>query len=347
MKKKNSIAKRKIVNIQNNKKSKINKIYLRFKKNLSLNSKDKIFCIGVSGGPDSLALAYLSKLYSKEFKIRFLALIVDHKLRKNSSIEAKKVQKLLNKQKIKNKILSWKGKIPQSNIQANARIIRYNLMIKECQRMRSTNLILAHQEGDFIENFFIRLFRGSGLKGLSSLELNNIVDNKNINLLRPLLDEKKEDLASISEAIFKNYFLDPTNFKEKYLRTKIRNYIKKFEKDGLDERKIKMTIKNLQIANNSLEHYKNLSKKKYIRKLSNGLSIVSTNIFLSEPDETVFRTFGEILKEVSGKYYPPRGKDLVNLIKKAQNKNFIKATLGGCIIERVHDSLLIKKELKI
>ena len=72
----------------------------------------------------------------------------------------------------------------------------------------------------------------------------------------------------------------------------------------------------------------------------------ANNIFLSEPDETVFRVLGEILKEVSGKYYPPRGKDLVNLMKKTQNKNFTKATLGGCIIERVHDSLLIKKDLK-
>jgi len=347
MKKKNSIVRKRTAKIQNNKKSRISKIYLRFKRNLSLNLKGKIFCIGVSGGPDSLALAYLSKLYSKEFKIKLLALIVDHKLRKDSSIEAKKVEKLLDKEKIKTKILSWQGKIPKSNIQAHARTIRYNLMIKECERIKSNDLLLAHQEGDFIENFFIRLFRGSGLKGLSSLEIKNTEENKGINLLRPLLDEKKEDLIFISKTVFKKYFLDPTNFKEKYLRTKIRNYIKKFKKDGLDERKIKMTIKNLQIANNSLEYYKNISKNKYIRKLSNKMLIISLDIFLFESKEIVFRTFAEILKDIGGKYYPPRGKDLINLINKTENKNFTKVTLGGCIIERIYNSLLIKKESKV
>ena len=37
--------------------------------------------------------------------------------------------------------------------------------------MNIKNLVLAHHENDLIENFFIRLFRGSGLKGLSSLNI--------------------------------------------------------------------------------------------------------------------------------------------------------------------------------
>ena len=45
------------------------------------------------------------------------------------------------------------------------------MLNNECKKLNIKNLILAHHEGDLIENFFIRLFRGSGLKGLSSLNI--------------------------------------------------------------------------------------------------------------------------------------------------------------------------------
>ena len=55
------------------------KIYKKFEKNLQLNED---FIVAVSGGPDSLALCFLSKIYSnkKHLKVKFLH--VDHKLRK-------------------------------------------------------------------------------------------------------------------------------------------------------------------------------------------------------------------------------------------------------------------------
>ena len=58
----------------------ISTIYKKFEKNLKLNED---FVVAVSGGPDSLALCFLSKIYSikKHLKVKFLH--VDHKLRKN------------------------------------------------------------------------------------------------------------------------------------------------------------------------------------------------------------------------------------------------------------------------
>ena len=137
MKKKNSTAQRRKVKFKNKylKDPKIKKVYFIFKRNLYSQIKNKKFCIGVSGGPDSLALALLSKVFSEEFNSTFEALIVDHNLRKESGIEAKLVKKILTKHKIKSKILTWRGKIPKSNIQFNARNIRYYLMNKEYLKM--------------------------------------------------------------------------------------------------------------------------------------------------------------------------------------------------------------------
>ena len=74
------------------KNKKINEIYKLFEH--SINFKDD-FIVAVSGGPDSLALAYFSKIYSIKKGLVSKFFIIDHKLRSESTIEAKKVKNIL------------------------------------------------------------------------------------------------------------------------------------------------------------------------------------------------------------------------------------------------------------
>ena len=67
-------------------------IYKKFEKNLKIR---KNTIVALSGGPDSLALSFLTKIYSLKKPLDVRYFIVDHRLRKNSTIEAKNVQKLL------------------------------------------------------------------------------------------------------------------------------------------------------------------------------------------------------------------------------------------------------------
>ena len=348
MKKKNSTAQQKKAKFDNKHLSdlKIKKVYLTFKKQLYSQIKNEKFCIGVSGGPDSLALAFLCKIFSKEFNSKFIALIIDHNLRKQSATEAQKVKIILTKHKIRAKILTWKGKIPKSNIQFNARNIRYFLLKKECSKLNIKNLVLAHHEGDLIENFFIRLFRGSGLKGLSSLNIKRHSENNILNLIRPLINTKKDELIYISKKVFKFYLTDPSNFEEKFLRTRIRNYLDKFKLDGLDINKIKLTLSNLRSANESINFYKEKSIKNHVRYLQRNACFVSYGLFNYESEEVIFRTINDIISKISDGYYPPRGKDVKNLISRIQSEKFKKSTLGGCIIEKTYNILIFRKEFE-
>mgnify|MGYP004008041571 CR=1 FL=1 len=72
---------------------KIKRSYELFEKNFNIKSD---FVVAVSGGPDSLALAFLTKIYSIKFKLNCKYFIVDHKLRAESTHEAMKVKKVLN-----------------------------------------------------------------------------------------------------------------------------------------------------------------------------------------------------------------------------------------------------------
>ena len=176
------------------KNKRITKIYNKFEKNLGVN---KDFAVAVSGGPDSLALAFLSKIYSTKKKINSRFFIVDHKLRKESTKEAIFIQKLLKKNLISSEILTWKGIKPLKNIQSIARINRYELIFKKCDELNIKHILLGHHQDDLFENFFIRMLRGSGLKGLISLDKKTSINNKN--LCRPLLDHKKNDLIFLSK----------------------------------------------------------------------------------------------------------------------------------------------------
>ena len=88
----------------------IYKIYNKFENNLNLNND---FTVAVSGSPDSLALAFFSKIYSIKKSLKIKYFLVDHKLRNNSSVEALFVKNLLKDFSIDLDILKWNGKKTQ------------------------------------------------------------------------------------------------------------------------------------------------------------------------------------------------------------------------------------------
>ena len=106
----------------------LHEVYLDFKRKIN-KIKNNFFVVAVSGGPDSLALAALTKLYCSEKKCKFFYVLINHNIRKNSLREAKQVKSLLKKSGINLIILSIKEKI-EKNIQKKARDIRYELLSK-------------------------------------------------------------------------------------------------------------------------------------------------------------------------------------------------------------------------
>ena len=256
---------------------KISKIYNEFSSSLKIKEN---LAVAVSGGPDSLALAYLAKCYSLKNKIKIKYYIVNHKLRKESSLEAEMVKKILRKIDIKCTILNWNGKKPSKNIQALARDKRYSLLASECKKYNIKYILLGHHLNDLFENFLIRIVRGSGLNGLISFSQNTKYRGQNLNIIRPLLNLDKKDLLYISNEVFSFFVKDPSNINENYKRTRIRNLLYSLEKEGLDIKKLKLTINHLKDSNKSIKFYvdKNLKKNVVFLKRKN-IYILKYNFF--------------------------------------------------------------------
>ena len=304
--------------------------------------KNNRFVVGISGGPDSLALASITNLINKENNYKFYFAIVDHGIRNNSGNEAQKVKKILKSRKINITILKNKIKIT-NNIQKKAREVRYNLLGNFCKKKNAKSLVVAHHQDDQVETFLIRLSRGSGVEGLSSMkEMTSL--NNGIRLIRPLLDFRKSELTRIAKREFGKTINDPSNKNKKFLRTNIRDLKKDLVNKGINIEKITRSIKNLALTKEAIDFYVAKSIKKFVsfQKKTTILNLVK---FKKEPQEIRFRIINNIVKKRSNSYYPPRSKKVLNLIDGFQTNRIKKCTLGGCIFERKKSLLYVSKEL--
>ena len=319
-------------------------IYSDFKSQLEKFIKKKTFLVAVSGGPDSLALTALSHTYLNEKKSKVFFVLIDHRIRTNSSKEANTVKDLLKKKGINLTILRNKEKI-NKNIQSHAREIRYKLLLNFCNKYKIKFILTGHHRDDQIETFLIRLSRGSGIQGLSSMNKVTNLNNKT-KLFRPLLDEKKKDLIFIAKYYFGKIFKDRSNTNQKYLRTKIRNLIKQFEESGIKHDRIISSINNLAATRDTLNSYILRIEKSCTIKKNNKI-FINLKSFLLENNEIQLKIFSNCIKNVSKNYYPPRAKKVLNLLTRVKFDEKLKATLGGCVINKSQNNLVIcKEELK-
>ena len=348
MKKRNLSAKKKIHNFYYRKLKNpiIKKIYLEFAKNLEKNSLKNIG-VAISGGSDSMALAFLAKCHSINKNLNYSYFTVDHKLRPESTKEAFQIKKILKKFGINCQILTWKNNKISSNLQAKARDKRYDLIFKKSLKYKINIVLTAHQKNDLYENFFIRLLRGSGLKGLSSFQSNKTKIKKNLNvyILRPLLNISKQDLTYVTRNTFNFNVEDPSNENDNFLRIKIRKLINQLKQNGLTFEKFNLTLENLNESNNAIEFYVKKNINENTKLLNKKKTIIINEIFFNQPEEIVFRSLSKLIHNTGNKKSFTRGRKIVSLLNDINsNKNFKKMTLSGCILEKVNKSIIISKE---
>ena len=101
----------------------------------------------------------------------------------------------------------------------------------------------------------------------------------------------------------------------------------------------------------TVTHITRLPRLFYIQKIENKCLVKKGNIitinlkkFLVENNEIRLKIFSNCIKKVSKNYYPPRAKKVLNLLDRIESSQKIKATLGGCLINKEEKKLTISKE---
>lgn len=178
--------------------------------------KEKKILVCMSGGLDSTVLAHL--LLNNNFKISVAH--VNYSLRGNESLKNEKFVRNFcksNKLKLHLKKLR-KGELNKS-IQIEARKIRYDWFKKILIEYNYDLITTAHHLDDNVENILIGIFRNPSRNNLT------LIPDVNKNILRPILNEKKDDIISYARANKIEFSVDSSNSQDYFLRNRIRNIL--------------------------------------------------------------------------------------------------------------------------
>jgi len=187
--------------------------------------------VAVSGGPDSTALALLARDWARRRGGSARALIVDHRLRAESTAEAAAVAARLDGAGIPADILTRRGPPPAAAVQAAARRDRYALLETACRRLGILHLLLAHTLDDQAETVLLRLAAGSGPDGLAGMA--DVRETHAVRLLRPLLAVPKARLTATCRAAGIATVADPSNRDPRYARPRLRAGAAALAREGL------------------------------------------------------------------------------------------------------------------
>jgi tRNA(Ile)-lysidine synthase len=211
--------------------------------------------VGLSGGADSLCLTLLAHSYAAKQNIRVIAGIVDHKLRPESSSEILPTIALLKHIGIEHEVLVWEHPADiGGSIELKARHARYNLLYRLCKSVGGNVLLTAHHALDQWETFFMRLSRGSSIKGLTGIR--SISRLKDVTLFRPLLKFSPGDIRQTLRERFDvhSYVDDPSNRDSRFERVRWRRVYSVFaNRYHLDTDSVGKSIERLQVADNCLD----------------------------------------------------------------------------------------------
>lgn len=186
--------------------------------------RNATIAVAVSGGSDSLALTLLLNSWARKNHVKLCAITIDHSLRRESATEADKLHEQLSTLSIDHKIIKLPDNlVPKQNTQEIARKFRYEKLCDFCHKYKIYHLFTAHTLNDEVENFFIRLARGTSLKGLSGIRNKIIMDN--VRVLRPLLTFTKQELREYLYDNNLSWFEDPSNFNMKFSRAIARKLV--------------------------------------------------------------------------------------------------------------------------
>ena len=179
--------------------------------------------LGVSGGPDSMALLHLMTRLKKALDIEVVCAHVNHNTGRPGQFEEQKfVERFCKQNNIVFETLTIDD-YGDDNFHNEAHSKRYNYFDKLVKQYNAKYLLTAHHGDDLIETILMRIVRGSTLRGYSGFS--KVVKKNGYKIVRPLIQVTKEEILEYNKKNHIKYALDSSNFKDVYTRNRFRKYI--------------------------------------------------------------------------------------------------------------------------
>lgn len=200
----------------------VQKTFLETVSKYRLIGKNDRVLVGFSGGPDSVCLLELILSCFGNKGVETVACHVNHMLRgAESDRDEKFTREFCGKKGVRYisrgvdvKDYAKKNKL---SLETAARECRYAVFQEALIETGATKIATAHHQDDLAETLLYRVFRGTGVSGLTSIPV------KRGNIIRPLLYVSRESILDFVRSKDLEFVTDSTNENDDFDR----NYIRK------------------------------------------------------------------------------------------------------------------------
>jgi tRNA(Ile)-lysidine synthase len=300
--------------------------------------------LGVSGGPDSVALMLLAAEWARGRAAPppLSVATVDHGLRQDSHDEAEMVARWAAALGLPHRILVWAGVKPKSRVQERAREARYALLSEHAASIGADHVMTAHHADDQAETIAFRLLRGSGIAGLAGMASSS--KRNGIILARPLLTCAKAELVAFCEMRAHPFFTDPSNNDPAYARTRVRRLSLLLAEEGLDRQALLRLGCRAARADAALDQQALALRSKLKVERAPGRFKANISALADEPEELLLRFLADELKLIRGDkpLRLERLEALASGLGRALRGGIpYKATLGGAALRLQSDHFLV------
>jgi tRNA(Ile)-lysidine synthase len=186
--------------------------------------------IGVSGGPDSVALLHILIELSPRFCLKLAVAHLDHCLRpQDSEREADAVAELARRAGltcfIEKKEVRAYGKKLRLSLEEAGRQVRYTFYNSLADKHQFDRIALGHHADDNAELVLMSLIRGSGPLGISGIPPTRRQAKSSATIIRPLIELTKSDILRFLSEKGLRFETDPSNSDTRFLRNRIRHHL--------------------------------------------------------------------------------------------------------------------------
>ena len=284
------------------------KVKAYIKEHNMIQAQDGILA-GVSGGGDSMAMLAILKRYQKEVPFSLYVVHVHHGIRGEEADRDENVVKELCK-KWELPFFPYHYDVPKlakewkTGLEEAGRKVRQEAFKKTQEALpqkMQVRIALAHNENDVAETLIHNLCRGTGLRGLASIQ------PVRENIIRPILCLNKKEIVNYLSEEKIPYVTDSTNLEDEYTRNRIRHHILPLAESEVSTRVVSHMCQTADILSETEDYLRqqtDAALKGCVTRRKERLEI-SADDFLKYHPALRKRILLRLLEEIS-----PTGKDI-------------------------------------